>query len=139
MTILEILVSASILVVALFALFSALLGGQTVTGQSRERAQAALQAASRLEEVMALSWDDLGALITTPPAPQDVQFDVTPATTVKLKPVAGQTKAMFVTVVNTALPDLRQVRVRVRWRSSVGGANGSSDADLNMYALIAKH
>src|SRR5688500_2592545 len=70
MTLLEVVVALSLLMVLLLGLASGMTSGMSLDALTRERVAATIQAASRMDEVVALDWDQL-------PTRDGETFDVT--------------------------------------------------------------
>lgn len=137
MSLVEIVVATGLMVVALLGLFSALLGGQTLNSLTRERTQAATQAAAKLEEVCSMPWG------TTPTSGimsrngETFQVLVTPTNTAgpTLKPGAGVASGAVAVADVAGMTDLRRVTVTVTWYSSAAAKNVS----LTTSSLVAKN
>lgn len=130
LTLLELFVALGIFSVVALGLVSAILGADRLRTFSRERAAAGLAAASRVEEVLASDWEAL-------PARSGETFPVAiegQAGSWALTPLAGDPEPGLVTISDGASPDLRRVRVTVRWRSRAGG-----EGRVELSTLVARH
>lgn len=130
LSLLELLIAIALLTMVLLALFGSLFSSDRLRTFTRERTAAGLRAVSVIEEVAATPWDAL-------PARSGETFPVRVETHGggwRLEPPAGLAEPGLVTVVDAASPDLRQIRVSVRWRSRVGG-----EGRFEMTTLVARH
>lgn len=130
LSLLELLIATALLSVVLLSLFGSLFSSDRLRTLTRERTAAGLRAVSMLEEVAASDWDAL-------PGRSGETFEVAVETGNggwQLEPPAGLPAPGLVTVVDAASPDLRQIRVSVRWSSRAGG-----ESRFEMCTLVARH
>jgi Tfp pilus assembly protein PilV len=130
LTLLELLIAISVLVVILLAFASALFQGAALDALSVERTAAMNQALCTLEDVTAEPWASLLAR-------NGETFDVnmhTGAATYPLPPGGALAKPGSVVVVDLANANLRRVEVTVTWRSRTGG-----DVTVSLVTLVSSH
>lgn len=125
----ELMLAVAVFTIALLGLMSALTSSQQLDSMTRERSEITMQALTRMDDVLAETWDTIDARNAE-------AFDVTLATdagAVTLTPGGGRAQSGLVEV-TTPATDLRLVHVSVRWKTS---ANGTGTVDL--YSMIGRH
>lgn len=130
LSLLELLLAIAILAVVLLSFASTLVLSASMDAVSRERGAATEAAMSRMDEVLALAWDDM-------PAQSGQTFEVSlnrDGATALLAPAGAMPKPGQVLVEDLPMSDFRRITVLVRWHSKV-----NSDLEVVLRTHVAKH
>lgn len=134
-TLLELIVSLSILTIVLLALSAALTNSMSLDALTRERTIAVNAAMSEMEEVLAeagTSWTTFALRTTTADATFPVTVDMG-SSTASLPAGSGLTDPGSVTVTATGKDDFYKVEVKVTWKSTIG-----KDVEVSLQSLVTK-
>ncbi|MGE0709252.1 MAG: hypothetical protein AB7N76_27170 [Planctomycetota bacterium] len=135
MTLLELVVAASVLTVVLLALFSSLLQCAALDALSAEQTVVTDRATSVLEGVLAEPWDSQlahdGETFQVDVETESGSYQLPPAGSL---PAGSLAMPGRVEVTDLPVQDLRRIAVIVRWRSRTG-----ADTSLSFSTWASKH